>query len=99
MDQRGSRTDLIFFALDRSLAQDDATLTLIEGEQMHRGLLLALMSERATYGFAIHRHMREPLFLFLCLQAAGFAPTLFHGSCFQQHACYHRDELLRIAAS
>jgi len=47
---------------------------------------------------ASHRHMRERLFLFVRLQAAGFAPTVFHGSCFQQHACDHRDELVRIAA-
>jgi len=78
--------------------QDNPTVTLIEGEQMHRRLSLARMSERSAYGFAIHRHLGERLFLFVRLQAAGFAPTLFHGSCFQQHAGDHRDELLRIAA-
>jgi len=66
---------------------------------MHRGLSLTLMPERSTQRFAIHGHMRERLFLLMRLQATGFAPTLFHGSGFQQHACYHSDDLLSITAS
>jgi hypothetical protein len=54
---------------------------------MHRGLALALMSQRATHRFAIHRHMHERLFLLVSLQATGFAPTLFHASGFQLRAC------------
>src|SRR6266480_7933919 len=42
--------------------------------------------------------MGECLFLFLCLQSAGFCPTLFHGSRFQQHPCDHGDDLLGITA-
>ena len=65
---------------------------------MHRWLSLALMPDRAAQGFAIHCHMGERPFLFVRLQSAGFCPTLFHGSCFQQYAGDHCDELLRIAA-
>ena len=65
---------------------------------MRRGLSLEGMSERSAYSFAIHRHLRERLFLVLRMPPAGFAPTLFHRSGFQQHACDHRDELVRIAA-
>jgi hypothetical protein len=66
---------------------------------MHRRLSFALVSERAADGFAIPRHMGERLFLFVRLQSAGFAPTLFGGSGFEQHACHDRDDLLSITAS
>ncbi len=86
MDQRGSGTDLIFFTVHGSLCQDNATLAFIEGEQMHRRLTFALVSERSAQGFPIHRHMGAYLFLLVRLQATGFAPTLFHRSRFEQHA-------------
>lgn len=41
MDQRRSSTDLIFFALHGTLAEDDPTVALIEGSQMHCRLPLA----------------------------------------------------------
>src|SRR6266849_200483 len=65
VNQCGSSTDLIFFAVHGSLRQDDPTVTFIEGQQMHRRLSLTLVSERSTQGFAIHRHMAERLFLLL----------------------------------
>src|SRR5437867_2528649 len=46
--QRSSSTDLIFFAFDSAVRQDDPALALIEGEQMHRRLSLTLMSQRST---------------------------------------------------
>src|SRR5919109_2166469 len=48
VNQRGGSTDLILFAAHGALRQDDATLALLEGEQMHRRLSFALVSKRAT---------------------------------------------------
>jgi hypothetical protein len=74
MDQSGGSTDLIFFAMESSLGQNDTAVTLLEGEQMHRGLPLALVSERSAYGFAIHRRMAERLFPLVRLETLGSVP-------------------------
>src|SRR5438105_703305 len=61
MHQSGGGTHLIFAASDGSLRQDNATLTLIEGEQMHRRLSFFAMAQGSPYRFAIHRDMRQGL--------------------------------------
>jgi hypothetical protein len=48
VNQSSGSIDLILFAPDGSLRQDDPTVTLVQGQRMYRRLSLALVSERAT---------------------------------------------------
>src|SRR5579875_2785122 len=87
LQQGAGRADLIFFAFDRLLGDDQATFTFIEREPMHRGLAFFVMPQRSPHHFAIHGAMNQ-LLLLACLW--------LHSSRLEDHLCHRLSDLLSV---
>ncbi|HEU5383209.1 MAG TPA: recombinase family protein, partial [Ktedonobacteraceae bacterium] len=83
------RTDLIVFLFDCPMGQDQSTLWLIPGDDMHPWLMLLGMGERSPQCLPIHRHLLQGR------RGPCLAPFLL-GSGFEKDCCHYLDQLLRI---